>query len=171
MGYVKNKKEKAIVSYKNQSLASNKEKIRVSSASQNEGIKSVSTPKILAVLLVFAIVSVLMMLMINNMMIKNECTIRSQQLEKRADELNQTIEKLSVELEKKNDLLTVEQYAQSVLGMVGEETLDSEYIEGESDDGVELHEDSEDTEDLFATVMNALGENLISAWNSLQKSE
>ena len=71
----------------------------------------------------------------------------------------------------KNDLLTVEQYAQSSLGMVSEETLDSAYIEGNTEDGVEIYNNTDDTDGLFATVMNALGQNIISAWNSLQKSE
>ena len=92
-------------------------------------------------------------------------------MKNRIEELSEEEHKLTVELEKKNDLLSVEEYAQSNLGMVSEETLDSAYIEGESEDGVEIFNDTDDTQGLFATVMNALGENIISAWNSLQKSE
>jgi len=137
-------------------------------ADKGRGIKGT---KIIATLFVIMITAVLMMLMVSNLVLMNECTVELEGMKNRIEELSDEEHKLTVELEKKNDLLSVEEYAHSNLGMVSEETLDSAYIEGKSEDGVEIYHDTDDTEGLFATVMNALGENIISAWNSLQKSE
>lgn len=140
----------------------------INNADKGRGIKGT---KIVATLFVIMITAVLMMLMVSNLVLMNECTVELEGMKNRIEELSEEEHKLTVELEKKNDLLSVEEYAQSNLGMVSEETLDSAYIEGESEDGVEIFNDTDDTQGLFATVMNALGENIISAWNSLQKSE
>lgn len=133
--------------------------------------RGLNSTKIVATLVVIMVTALLMMLMVSNLVLMNECTVELEGMKNKLQELSEEEHKLSVELEKKNDLLSVEQYAQSNLGMVSEETLDSAYIEGASEDGVEIYNDTDDTEGLFATVMNALGENIISAWNSLQKSE
>lgn len=140
----------------------------LTAADKGRGVKGT---KIVATLLVIMITAVLMMLMVSNLVIMNECTVELEGMKNRIEELAEEEHKLTVELEKKNDLLSVEEYAQSHLGMVSEETLDSAYIEGDTEDGVEIFNDTDDAEGLFATVMNALGENIISAWNSLQKSE
>ena len=133
--------------------------------------RGVKGTKVVAVLFVIMITAVLMMLMVSNLVLMNECTVELESMKNRIEELSEEEHKLTVELEKKNDLLSVEEYAQYKLGMVSEETLDSAYIEGKNEDGVEIYNNTDDTEGLFATVMNALGENIISAWNSLQKSE
>ena len=133
--------------------------------------KGIKGTKIIAALFVIVITAMLMMLMVSNLVLMNECTVELESMKNRVQELSEQEHKLTIELEKKNDLLSVEQYAQSNLGMVSEETLDSAYIEGASEDGVEIYNDTDDTQGLFATVMNALGENIVSAWTSLQKSE
>ena len=112
-----------------------------------------------------------MLMRVSNLVLMNECNSELEGMKKRMDELEEQEQKLTVELEKKNDLLTVEEYAQSALGMVGEETIDSDYIESESEESVEIYNNDEEADGIFATVMNALGQNIVSAWNSLQKSE
>jgi cell division protein FtsL len=131
----------------------------------------VNGTKVAAIILVVMVMAVLMMMMVSNMVIMNECNAEIDAINEEIEDLKEEERKYTVELEKKNDLLSVEEYAQSALGMVGEETVDSAYIESESEEGVEIYHDTEETDGIFATVMNALGQNIVSAWNSLQKSE
>lgn len=160
----------SVVDEKNTALSKQTSSARVSVAF-SERSRGVKGTKVLAILFVIMITAILMMLMVSNLVLMNECTVELESMKSRIEELADEEHKLTVELEKKNDLLTVEQYAQSSLGMVSEETLDSAYIEGNTEDGVEIYNNTDDTDGLFATVMNALGQNIISAWNSLQKSE
>ncbi len=111
------------------------------------------------------------MMLISSFTLLNEYTLELGEMRDELNTLKQTENKLSVELNKKNDLLKIEEYAQGKLGMVSEEAINSEYIEGDVSDRIEVYHDEEDAEGLIATVMNAIGQNLVSAWNSLQKSE
>ena len=164
-----NKKTKDIVSTSQRSIRESAK--TVSAVGGETAVRRVNGTKVAAIIFVVMVMAVLMMMMVSNMVLMNECNAELDAIKAEIDELKEEEQKYTVELEKKNDLLSVEEYAQSALGMVSEETVDSAYIESESEDGVEIYEDTEETDGIFATVMNALGQNIVSAWNSLQKSE
>ena len=122
--------------------------------------------------LMLAITTLLLMMMVSNYVLINEYTHEVSGLRSDLQTLNKEKDKLSSELEQKNDYMTMEKYASSVLGMEGEETADKVYIEVDEDDSIEVFEVEEDgTKGVIATVMSALSQNFIEAWNTLTDGE
>ena len=102
----------------------------------------------------------------------NEYTQEVGALRSDLQEITQEKDKLSNELDKKNDYMTMEKYASSVLGMESSESGEQVYIEVGEDDSIEVFEVEEDgTRGVIATVMSALSQNFIEAWNTLTDSE
>ena len=124
----------------------------------------------IALLVVFT--TLLIMMSISNTVMVNECTQEVGELQAMVAELKQEREKLSNELDKKNDYMTMEKYASSVLGMESSESAEQVYIEVGEDDSIEVFAVEEDgTRGVIATVMSTLAQNFIDAWNTLIDSE
>ncbi len=121
---------------------------------------------------VLLITTLLLMMMVSNYVVINEYTHEASELRSELKELGVEKDKLSVELEKKNDYMTMQQYASDKLGMIGEEDVDKVYIEVDEDDSIEVFEVEDDgTKGVIATVMSALSDNFIKAWNTLTDGE
>ncbi len=122
--------------------------------------------------LMLAVTTLLLMMMVSNYVVINEYTHEVSGLRSELQTLNKEKDKLSSELEQKNDYMTMEKYASSVLGMESEENADKVYIEVDEDDSIEVFEVEEDgTKGVIATVMSALTQNFIEAWNTLTDGE
>lgn len=118
------------------------------------------------------VATLLLMMMIGNYVVINEYTHEAAALRSQLNQLSVEKDKLTVELEKKNDYMTMQQYASDNLGMIGEEDVDKVYIEVDENDSIEVFEVEEDgTKGVIATVMSALSDNFIKAWNTLTKGE
>ncbi|MBQ8382090.1 MAG: hypothetical protein IJX47_02670 [Clostridia bacterium] len=122
--------------------------------------------------LMLAVTTLLLMMMVSNYVVINEYTHEVSELRSDLQTLNKEKDKLSSELEQKNDYMTMERYASSVLGMESDETAEKVYIEVDEDDSIEVFEVEEDgTKGVIATVMSALSQNFIEAWNTLTDGE
>lgn len=118
------------------------------------------------------VTTLLLMMMVSNYVVINEYTHEASALRAELNELSVEKDKLSVELDQKNDYMTMQQYASEHLGMIGEEDVDKAYIEVDENDSIEVYEVEEDgTKGVIATVMSALSENFIKAWNTLTDGE
>ncbi len=123
-------------------------------------------------ILMLAVTTLLLMMMVSNYVLINEYTQEVGELRADLQGIAQEKDKLSNELDKKNDYMTMEKYASSVLGMESSQTADQVYIEVGDDDSIEVFEVEEDgTRGVIATVMSALTQNFIEAWNTLTDSE
>ncbi len=123
-------------------------------------------------ILVLAVTTLLLMMMVSNYVVINEYTHEVSALRSELQTLNKEKEKISSELDQKNDYMTMDKYASSVLGMESDETADKVYIEVDEDDSIEVFEVEEDgTKGVIATVMSALSQNFIDAWNTLTDGE
>ncbi len=123
-------------------------------------------------ILMLAMITVLLLMVVSNYVVINEYTHEVSEMRSEVQMLSKEKEKLSSELESKNDYMTMEKYASSVLGMEGSESADQVYIEVDEDDSIEVFEVEEDgTKGVIATVMSALSQNFIEAWNTLTDSE
>lgn len=126
----------------------------------------------LGTVLMLAITTLLLMMMVSNYVVINEYTQEVGALRSDLQVLTEEKDKLSNELDKKNDYMTMEKYASSALGMESSETGDQVYIEVDENDSIEVFEVEEDgTRGVIATVMSALSQNFIEAWNTLTDSE
>ncbi len=126
----------------------------------------------LGTVLLLAVTTLLLMMMVSNYVVINEYTHEVSELRSELQTLNKEKDKLSSELDQKNDYMTMEQYASSVLGMESDETAEKVYIEVDEDDSIEVFEVEEDgTKGVIATVMSALSQNFIEAWNTLTDGE
>ena len=122
--------------------------------------------------LMLAVTTLLLMMMVSNYVVINEYTHEVSELRSDLQTLNKEKDKLSSELDQKNDYMTMEKYASSVLGMESDETAEKVYIEVDEDDSIEVFEVEEDgTKGVIATVMSALSQNFIEAWNTLTDGE
>lgn len=123
-------------------------------------------------ILILAVTTLLLMMMVSNYVVINEYTHEVTELRSELQTLNNEKDKLSSELDQKNDYMIMEQYASSVLGMESDETADKVYIEVDEDDSIEVFEVEEDgTKGVIATIMSALSQNFIEAWNTLTDGE
>ena len=123
-------------------------------------------------ILMLAIMTLLMLMMVSNYVLINEYTQEVGALRSDLQQITQEKDKLSNELDKKNDYMTMEKYASSVLGMESSASGNQVYIEVGEDDSIEVFEVEEDgTRGVIATVMSALSQNFIEAWNTLTDSE
>lgn len=126
----------------------------------------------LGTVLMLAITTLLLMMMVSNYVVINEYTQEVGALRSDLQELQKEKEKLSSELEQKNDYMTMDKYASSVLGMEKDESANKVYIEVDEDDSIEVFEVDEDgTRGVIATVMSALSQNFVEAWNTLTDGE
>ena len=122
--------------------------------------------------LMLAITTLLLMMMVSNYVVINEYSHEVAELRTELKQLDKEQEKLSSELDQKNDYMTMEKYASSVLGMESEDGADKVYIEVDEDDSIEVFEVEEDgTKGVIATIMSALSQNFIEAWNTLTDGE
>ena len=118
------------------------------------------------------IAALLLMMTVSNYVLINEYTQEVGGLRADLQEIEREKDKLSNALDQKNDYMTMEKYASSVLGMESSESADHVYIEVGEDDSIEVFEVEEDgTRGVIATVMSALTQNFIEAWNTLIDSE
>lgn len=132
--------------------------------------KRVALP--IGTILALIVATLLLMMMVSNYVVINEYTHEASALRAELQQLSTEKDKLTVELEKKNDYMTMQQYASEQLGMIGEESVDKVYIEVDENDTIEVFEVEEDgTKGVIATVMSALSENFIKAWNTLTDGE
>lgn len=123
-------------------------------------------------ILILLVTTLLLMMMVSNYVVINEYTHEASALRSELNELSVEKDKLSVELEQKNDYMTMQQYASEQLGMIGEEDVDKIYIEVDENDSIEVYEVEEDgTKGVITTVMSALSQNFIKAWNTLTAGE
>lgn len=126
----------------------------------------------LGTVLMLAITTLLLMMMVSNYVVINEYTQEVGELRSDLQELQKEKEKTSSELERKNDYMTMDKYASSVLGMEKDESANKVYIEVDEDDSIEVFEVDEDgTRGVIATVMSALSQNFVEAWNTLTDGE
>ena len=126
----------------------------------------------LGTVLMLTVTTMLLLMMVSNYVLINEYTQEVGALRSDLQEITQEKDKLSNELDKKNDYMTMEKYASSVLGMESSESGEQVYIEVGEDDSIEVFEVEEDgTRGVIATVMSALSQNFIEAWNTLTDSE
>lgn len=126
----------------------------------------------LGTILMIGIAALLLMMTVSNYVLINEYTQEVGGLRADLQEIEREKDKLSNALDQKNDYMTMEKYASSVLGMESSESADHVYIEVGEDDSIEVFEVEEDgTRGVIATVMSALTQNFIEAWNTLIDSE
>ena len=110
--------------------------------------------------------------MVSNYVVINEYSHEVAELRTVLKQLDKEKEKISSELDQKNDYMTMEQRASSELGMESEESANKVYIEVDDDDSIEVFEVEEDgTKGVIATIMSALSKNFIEAWNTLTDGE
>jgi cell division protein FtsB len=110
--------------------------------------------------------TVLLMMTVSNYVVLNEYQHQVAQLRSELRELDEEKDSLESKLEQKNNYVTMEKYASSVLGMEGEESADEIYIEVDQDETVNVYEvESDGTKGTIATVMSALAQNFLEALN------
>ncbi len=115
-----------------------------------------------------AFVFVLSFFVINEYVMINEYSSDIAKLKNELTELSEEKDFYTSELEKKNNMLEIEEKASGALGMIASAEVEKEYITIKGEDSIEVYEPTENRSDsLAAIVMSALGENLVSAWNTL----
>lgn len=110
--------------------------------------------------------TVLLMMMVSNYVVVNEYQHEVSELQSELQRLDEEKDTLESKLEQKNNYVTMEKYASSVLGMESDETADEIYIEVDQDETVNVYEvESDGTKGTIATVMSALAQNFLEALN------
>ncbi len=116
-----------------------------------------------AVVFMSIISTVLFMYLIFNMVQINEATQDISQMQNRLVEMKEESKELTLELEKKNDLKAIEDYAVNVLGMVKMDQLPKKYVSVDNEEKVEVVKpEPEDTTGPVSTIMSAISENFSS---------
>lgn len=90
-----------------------------------------------------AIFTALLMFMIVSFVQINEYTIQVSTLQGEVNSYNKQAEELSIKLEEKNSLTSIEEYSKEKLGMVSGDRLKKEYISSENGDKIETYDLSE----------------------------
>ena len=110
--------------------------------------------------------TVLLMMMVSNYVVLNEYQHQVSELRSELGELEKEKDSLESKLEQKNNYVTMEKYASSVLGMENDESANEIYIEVDQDETVNVYEvESDGTKGTIATVMSALAQNFLEALN------
>ncbi len=117
-----------------------------------------------AVVMVTICTLLLMFLVLSYVQI-NEYTIEVASLRGELSDLAGQKKELALNLEQKNDMMAIEEYAKENLGMVKSDQLTKKHISLDQQDKVEVIE-TEPTEDVtvVAGVMSAIGENFRGLW-------
>jgi hypothetical protein len=116
------------------------------------------------------LMTVLLMMTVNNFVQLNENQHEVAELRAELRDLKEEKDSLDSKLEQKNNYVTMEKYASSVLGMESDENADEIYIEVDQDETVNVYEvESDGTKGIIATVMSVLAENLLDALNVFTK--
>lgn len=117
-----------------------------------------------AVVMVTICTLLLMFLVLSYVQI-NEYTIEVASLRGELSDLAGQKKELALNLEQKNDMMAIEEYAKDNLGMVKSDQLTKKHISLDQQDKVEVIE-TEPTEDVtvVAGVMSAIGENFRGLW-------
>lgn len=106
------------------------------------GIHTVNSQKVIpfptAFIFMTLIATLLFMCMIMSYVRINEYTIGIETLESQKSDLASQVKELTLELEKKNNLKVIEEYATNVLGMVKIDQLTKKYITVEVEDKIEV---------------------------------
>ena len=110
--------------------------------------------------------TVLLMMTVSNYVVLNEYQHEVSELRNELSMLDEEKDSLESKLDQKNNYVTMEKYASSVLGMESDENADEIYIEVDQDETVNVYEvESDGTKGTIATVMSALAENFLEALN------
>ncbi len=121
---------------------------------------------------VLAFVFILSIFVVNEYVLINEYSSNIADMKVAINELSKEKDYYISQIEKKNNMIDLENYASDKLGMMSGGEVEKEYIVIEGEDSIEVYEPVKDREDSLASiVMSALGENLIQAWNTLTGAE
>lgn len=121
---------------------------------------------------VLAFVFILSIFVVNEYVLINEYSSNIADMKNTINELSNEKDYYISQIEKKNNMIDIENYASDKLGMMNGGEVEKEYIIIEGEDSIEVYEPVKDREDSLASiVMSALGENLIQAWNTLTGAE
>ena len=121
---------------------------------------------------VLAFVFILSIFVVNEYVLINEYSSNIADMKIAINELTKEKDYYISQIEKKNNMIDLENYASDKLGMMSGGEVEKEYIVIEGEDSIEVYEPVKDREDSLASiVMSALGENLIQAWNTLTGAE
>ncbi len=127
-------------------------------------IRTIKAPKRspfpIAVVFMSIISTVLFMYMIFNMVQINEVTQDISSMQSQLSNLKTEANELTLELEKKNDLNAIEEYAVNVLGMVKMDQLPKKYVSIDNEEKVEVVKpEPEESTGPVSTIMSAITEN------------
>jgi len=123
-------------------------------------------------LIFFSIIcTMLAMFMVVSFVQINEVTLEIDKLNKQIKTLDSETKKLNLELERKNNLYAVEEYASQKLGMIKENQLKVVYLDGDGEDTIENFETEEEDRGVISTILSAISNNFKSYWNIFRKSE
>ncbi len=127
-------------------------------------IRTIKAPKRspfpIAVVFMSVISTVLFMYMIFNMVQINEVTQDISSMQSQLGNLKTEANELTLELEKKNDLNAIEDYAVNVLGMVKMDQLPKKYVSIDNEEKVEVVKpEPEESTGPVSTIMSAITEN------------
>ena len=115
----------------------------------------------LGAVVIVTICTVLLMLTVLSYVHINEYTVEVADLKAELTSLVKDKKDLTLELEKKNDMLEIERYASENLGMVKADQLTKKHITLENEDKIEVIEDEpSDTAALESGIMSAIVNNV-----------
>lgn len=115
----------------------------------------------LGAVVIVTICTVLLMVTVLSYVHINEYTVEVADLKAELTSLEKDKKELTLELEKKNDMLEIERYAQENLGMVKSDQLTKKHITLQSEDKIEVvGEEPEKTTEQESGIMSAIVNNV-----------
>ena len=149
--YYRNKKETGLSEAGGTSLGAPRKRKRVrveydddlggASDKQTVTSSSKSPMPVTAILMIF-VCTVMFMLMVWSFVRINEYTVDIEDLQDRLDSLKSSRSQLTIQLEQKNNLQEIQEYAVNVLGMVKIDQLAKKYITVDKDDKIVVFDES-----------------------------
>lgn len=123
-------------------------------------------------LIFFSLVCTLLaMFMVVSFVQINEVTLEIDKINRKIKTVDAEARELTLELERKNNLYAVEEYASEKLGMIKGNQLKVIYLENEGEDTIDNFETEEEDKGVISTILSAIGNNFKSYWNIFYKSE
>ena len=107
------------------------------------------------VIIAALIFTVLLMFMIVSFVQINEYTVEISKLQSQVNEYTKESQDLTLKLEEKNSLSSIEDYSTENLGMVSGDRLKKEYISNENGDKIETYDISELEGDNLSTALSS----------------
>ena len=104
-----------------------------------EGVKSKAPKK---PILAIVTITISLLLIVTSSVIVDSARIEQNKLKQSIEDLNSEIGQLETDLNKKNEGIDIEIFAQEVLGMINQEHANAEYIDSNKTDGVVKHEET-----------------------------